>query len=64
MLVHCAQGMSRSAAIVTAYLMLTNRWSFDKAYAHTREMRHVVRVNKGFEMQLQALEEEQRDTSI
>jgi hypothetical protein len=33
-LVHCAQGRSRSASIVTAYLMLTNRWDFEAAYSH------------------------------
>lgn len=33
-LVHCAQGRSRSATIVTAYLMLTNRWDFETAYSH------------------------------
>ncbi|ELR17126.1 dual specificity phosphatase, putative [Acanthamoeba castellanii str. Neff] len=57
-LVHCAQGRSRSATIVTAYLMLTNRWDFETAYSHVTTLRDIVRVNPGFRRQLLTLEAE------
>lgn len=51
-MVHCAYGVSRSATLVIAYVMHTNRWPYSKALQHVKQMREVVRPNRGFESQL------------
>lgn len=51
-LIHCAGGRSRSAAFITAYLMTSRGWSFDKAIATVRHARPIIQVNKGFEAQV------------
>jgi len=55
-LVHCAMGISRSSAIVTAYLMRANAWSFATALQYVRERRSIVQPNPNFCLQLRALE--------
>lgn len=40
--VHCNNGENRSAAVVTAFLMRSRRWGFDKAYIFVRDIRVVV----------------------
>eukprot|EP00455_Lapot_gusevi_P038253 TRINITY_DN4285_c0_g1_i2.p2 TRINITY_DN4285_c0_g1~~TRINITY_DN4285_c0_g1_i2.p2 ORF type:complete len:195 (-),score=0.28 TRINITY_DN4285_c0_g1_i2:270-854(-) len=51
-LVHCQQGVSRSATIVIAYLMKTKNWSLIEAYSHLRRIRSQVKPNEGFLRQL------------
>ncbi|KLO10100.1 phosphatases II [Schizopora paradoxa] len=53
-LVHCQQGISRSASIVTAYLMRTRSLSFDDALALVRAQRPCVKPNSGFQKALRA----------
>ncbi len=48
------QGISRSASIVTAYLMRTRALSFDDALALVRAQRPCVRPNSGFQKALRA----------
>ena len=55
-LVHCVSGMSRSAAVVVAYLMKTHRWTFQKSLEFVRQKRPYVSLNPGFEKQLKKLE--------
>lgn len=50
--------MSRSAALVIAYLMRRLRWPAERALAHAVERRPVVATNAGFWDQLCKLEEE------
>jgi len=51
-LVHCAQGVSRSASVVLAYLMKYERMSLRQAYDHVRERRTVADPRKEFVDQL------------
>eukprot|EP00095_Tigriopus_kingsejongensis_P010223 snap_masked-scaffold78_size404448-processed-gene-3.19 protein:Tk10223 transcript:snap_masked-scaffold78_size404448-processed-gene-3.19-mRNA-1 annotation:"dual specificity protein phosphatase 12" len=51
-LVHCYHGMSRSAAIVVAFLMRTKHWKLEQALQHIRLSRACVFPNEGFLRQL------------
>ncbi|KAI0796896.1 phosphatases II [Abortiporus biennis] len=51
-LVHCVQGLSRSAAVVAAYLMYTQRISAGDAINVVRRAREQVWINPGFHEQL------------
>jgi len=57
-LVHCAAGISRSATIVVAYLMLINNLGFEEAFELLKSKRSIVYPNSGFKSQLQAFGEE------
>lgn len=47
-LVHCTQGISRSATLVIMYLMRAHRWSLVQAFNYTRAGRGVIIPNDGF----------------
>lgn len=51
-LVHCAAGMSRSPALVMAYLMRFRGASLRQAHALVRDRRPHIRLNRGFWEQL------------
>ncbi|EZA55986.1 hypothetical protein DMN91_002669 [Ooceraea biroi] len=55
-LVHCNAGVSRSPAIVIAYLMTTMKLSYDEAYDKVKEARSSIRPNDGFVKQLRSIE--------
>jgi hypothetical protein len=52
-LVHCAQGISRSASILIGYLMSREQLPYDTALAQLQAARPVVQPNPGFALQLQ-----------
>lgn len=54
-LVHCAQGKSRSAAVVCAYLMLRQTLSFQQALDLVRIFRPIAEPNPSFARILQLL---------
>ncbi|KAG6850795.1 hypothetical protein H0H93_008833 [Arthromyces matolae] len=56
-LVHCAQGISRSATVVIAYLIASSGMGMDEALDFTREKRSIVCPNIGFRKQLAAYAE-------
>uniref|UniRef100_A0A2K5Q3E7 Dual specificity protein phosphatase 12 n=2 Tax=Cebus imitator TaxID=2715852 RepID=A0A2K5Q3E7_CEBIM len=51
-LVHCHAGVSRSVAIVTAFLMKTDKLPFEKAYEKLQILKREAKMNEGFEWQL------------
>lgn len=51
-LVHCSQGVSRSAALCIAYLMHTKALSYGDAYSQVKSVRGVANPNIGFICQL------------
>lgn len=51
-LVHCVQGMSRSASVVSAYLMAAHGWSVEEAVAYVRSKCSNALPNSGFIFQL------------
>lgn len=46
--VHCAQGVSRSGMVITAYMMKKHSWTRDEAIAKIRAKRPVLRPNPAF----------------
>ncbi|KAG7386744.1 Serine/threonine/tyrosine-interacting-like protein 1 [Phytophthora pseudosyringae] len=56
-LVHCTQGISRSATLVILYVMRAHHWSLAQAFNFVRSGRGVVVPNEGF---LRALMKEER----
>jgi len=55
-MVHCAAGISRSATLVIAYLMIENGWTMREAYNYVKNKRQIIEPNIGFMKQLQGLE--------
>lgn len=55
-LVHCVQGISRSASVVIAYCMKSNEWSLKKSYDFVKSKRKIISPNVGFIKQLQQYE--------
>lgn len=51
-LVHCAEGISRSVSVVAAYLMAQYGWSPKDAIGYIKERRAVANPNFGFVQQL------------
>ncbi|XP_072504922.1 dual specificity protein phosphatase 12 isoform X2 [Notamacropus eugenii] len=51
-LVHCHAGVSRSVAVVTAYLMKTEQLPFEDAYGNLQTIKPEAKMNEGFEWQL------------
>ena len=54
-LVHCANGISRSPSMVMAHLMLTQRLTYDQAFEMVSSLRPCTNPNEGFRSQLRAL---------
>ncbi|KAH9948323.1 phosphatases II [Amylocystis lapponica] len=59
-LVHCQQGISRSAAVVIAYLIYTQNMTYDSAFDLVRRKRACVKPNSGFVRCLQEWEKQWR----
>ncbi|XP_054262778.1 dual specificity phosphatase 28 [Macrosteles quadrilineatus] len=62
-LVHCVAGVSRSAAIVLAYLVKHQRLPLHDAFTHLRACRPAVRPNTGFFRQLIEFEQQTMGTT-
>lgn len=55
-LIHCRQGVSRSATITIAYVMYANSWRLDHALQYVQKQRSVVDPNEGFMVHLKEFE--------
>ncbi|KAG9308850.1 protein-tyrosine phosphatase-like protein [Chiua virens] len=62
-LVHCQQGISRSPAIVIAYLIHNLGMSYDQAHALVKRHRPCINPNPGFVAALRAWESKWRSTA-
>ncbi|XP_044614176.1 dual specificity protein phosphatase 12 isoform X1 [Equus asinus] len=51
-LVHCHAGVSRSVAVVTAFMMKIDQLTFEKAYENLQTIKPDAKMNEGFEWQL------------
>ncbi|XP_004282069.2 dual specificity protein phosphatase 12 [Orcinus orca] len=51
-LVHCHAGVSRSVAVMTAFMMKTDQLTFEKAYENLKTIKPEAKMNEGFEWQL------------
>jgi len=51
-LVHCHAGVSRSVAIMIAFMMKTDQLTFEKAYENLQIIKPEAKMNEGFEWQL------------
>jgi predicted protein tyrosine phosphatase len=58
LLIHCAQGVSRSSTIVIAYLMKSQNMKLQEALSHVRQNRRIINPNPGFMKQLSQFESE------
>lgn len=58
LLVHCQQGVSRSASVVIGYLMMKRRWSLQHTLGYVKQKRVCAQPNPGFLRQLQTWEEQ------
>ena len=58
LLVHCEQGISRSASLVIAYLMVTDKLTCEQATNYVKMRRKLVQPNPGFRKQLAAFDVE------
>eukprot|EP01063_Lacrimia_lanifica_P000126 TRINITY_DN1004_c0_g2_i3.p1 TRINITY_DN1004_c0_g2~~TRINITY_DN1004_c0_g2_i3.p1 ORF type:complete len:249 (+),score=74.70 TRINITY_DN1004_c0_g2_i3:386-1132(+) len=52
-LVHCRRGISRSAAVVIAYLIQSEQLSLDTAFEEVRKERSIICPNLGFVLELE-----------
>jgi len=52
-LVHCAMGISRSASLVIAYLIQSQKLDANSAHNLCKEKREIIFPNKGFRLQLE-----------
>lgn len=55
-LVHCNAGVSRSASVCIAYLMLHRKMDFTAAFSHVKSKRECIRPNDGFLKQLKQMD--------
>jgi atypical dual specificity phosphatase len=47
-LVHCMAGVSRSATVITYYLMKYKKMKFSEAYNHVKKIRPIVNIHQFF----------------
>jgi protein tyrosine phosphatase len=51
-LIHCAAGISRSASIVIAYLIIKKKMTYTQAYIFVKQKRPIINPNEGFQKSL------------
>ena len=61
--IHCLCGISRSATIVSAYLMYKNNMSYEDAIEMVKSKRPIINPNDGFRKQLNDYDMERKTTN-
>lgn len=56
-LVHCHAGVSRSAAVIAAYMMNTTRCTFEEAYRRLQDTKSDIKIHEEFVNQLMLFED-------
>lgn len=54
-LVHCRAGISRSATIILAYMILYANYTFEEAYTHLQKARPIIQPNEFYREILKSL---------
>jgi len=57
-LVHCHAGVNRSATVVVAYLMASQKWDLKTAYSYVKERRKIIELDPKYFQQLLEFETE------
>jgi len=63
-LVHCHNGISRSASVIIAYLMKTKSLPYRSSFEFVKHKRHMICPNQGFVKQLLEYEQQLRHFNI
>lgn len=63
-LVHCAQGVSRSCSVVMCWLIKQHEMTYDDALKLIKETRPICNPNTSFERQLRAIEARSRQNAV
>ncbi|XP_044156583.1 dual specificity protein phosphatase 12 [Bufo gargarizans] len=63
-LVHCHAGVSRSAAVIAAYMMNTTKCTFEEAYQRLQDKKTDIKIHEEFVNQLAVFEEMGCDVDI
>ena len=63
-MIHCFGGRSRSAALISAFLMSSTRLDYDTVLSIVKRARPVVSINRGFEAQLRAYSQSNYDVYV
>jgi len=51
-LIHCAQGISRSVSLIIAYLIKYNQWTYEKSLKSIKRYQPMAKPNESFRRQL------------
>jgi protein-tyrosine phosphatase len=60
----CAQGISRSASVIIAYVMVEMKMGYEKAFNFVKSKREIICPNNSFRQQLMNFENKNKNCTI